>query len=752
MSKIAMEHRLSGRVLALALVAMAQPAHAGEGDAQAAPGQPPAPAAQTAAIPEIIVTAERRSESAQRIPLAVSVIAGADIAKTGIQTADKLLQQVPSVQVQPSVSPTTGINIAIRGLGTDGDNKPSATSIYLDGVLTTTMGAELYDISRVEVLRGPQGTLYGGIATGGAVNIITNNPSFDKQSGSVSVEAGNYGTVRATGAFNAPITDTLAMRAAVNFTRRNEFSTSDATFLSEVNARLKLLYKPDDKLSLLLAGELYRGNGVGYDGSKAVDADGKPTGPWYPASGDSNRHAFRLWEDMSYDLGFARLTNIASIEQYRKYSEVLTASAPGDDGYGALKSVTPNRDTITEELRLSSAASSPVTWVAGFWYKHYHLKDTADIGVPPGSLPVTADATLLEIPEEERTNQYGAFGQVKIPLAARAHLTLGARESWDQIDYNQYYTYEQPYLSCGSLTPGGAAVAGPCTVPTLYNGSFQNFDYLARLDYELTTRNMVYALTSTGYRPGGASAPRTDYQAAAPIYGKEKVTSYEIGTKNRFLGDSLQVNADAFYYRYPSFQNQFVSYGGPGNVIQLRSIVGVPARFFGAEFETVAQLGRHDRLTVSANYLNAEYTRDSIYTDPFNPTGPQLTMATKGGVVPHAPKFSGNLSYTHTVDLGRAGALDVTGTLHYQTKQAILFDPCLYTASLCQTGVTRNMLMQRAYEITDLSATYTLPSGHARITAYGRNVFNEQIKTDRFGSLFNLAPPAQYGFIFSADF
>ncbi|WP_395396177.1 TonB-dependent receptor (plasmid) [Novosphingobium sp. BL-8A] len=739
----------------MATIMAAPSAHAAEAiadQAQSASSQPAATPANSDTIPEIIVTAERKQESAQRTALAVSVLSGADIAKTGIQTADKLLQQVPSVQVQPSVSPTTGLNVAIRGLGTDGDNKPGATSIYLDGVLTTTMGAELYDISRVEVLRGPQGTLYGGIATGGAVNIITNNPSFDRDSGSVSIEAGNYGLVHATGVINTPASDTLALRAAVNFTRRNTFSDSDTTFLSEVNARLKLFYKPNADLSILLAGELYRGNGVGYDGSKEVNAQGKVVGPWYPASGDSNRDAYRLWSDISYDFGFASLTNIASIERYNKYSEVLTASSPSVDGYGALKSVTPKRDTITEELRLSSAASSPVSWVAGFWYKNYHLADTADIGIPPGSLPVTEAATLLQIPEEQKTNQYGLFGQVKIPLFDRAHLTLGARQSWDDIRYNQYYTYMQPFLSCGAETPGGPPVFGPCTVPTLYEGSFKNFDYLVRFDYEITPQNMVYALTSTGYRPGGGSAPRTEYLASAPVYDKEKITSYEIGTKNRFLGGKLQINGDIFYYDYPNFQNQFVSYGGPGNVIQLRSIVGVPARFFGAELETVTQFSHADRLTFSVNYLNAKYTKDSVYTDPFNPTGPQLAIDTNGGVVPHAPKFSVNASYSHTFDLGSAGTLDFAGTIHYQTKQAILFDPCLYTASLCQAGVTAQTLTQKAYEVTDLSATYTLPSGRVHFTAYGRNVFDEKIKTDRFGSVFNLAAPAQYGFIVAADF
>ena len=707
-------------------------------------------AGDDSSVPEIIVTAERRAESAQKTPLAVSVISGADVAKTGITTADKLLQQVPSIQVQPSVAPTTGLNIAIRGLGTDGDNKPSATSIYLDGVLTTTMGAELYDISRVEVLRGPQGTLYGGIATGGAVNIITNNPNFEKVSGNASIEAGNYGLIHAMGMLNAPITDTLAIRAAVNFTRRDQWSTSDQPFLSEVNARLKILYKPDDRLSVLLAGEIYRANGVGYDGSKAVDADGKVLDPWHPAYGTNNQHAYRIWSDISYDLGFARVTNIASYENYDKYSENLTASAP--DTYGALKSVTPTRNTITEEFRLSNGDGSPITWVAGFWYKNYHLRDTADIGLPPGTLPVTPEQTLLEIPEEQMTNQYGLFGQVNIPLFSRAHLTLGARQSWDKIRYDQYYSYQQPFLSCGPETPTGPEVHGPCTIPTLYEGSFKNFDYLVRLDYEITPSNMVYALTSTGYRPGGASAPKTAYLASAPFYDKEKVTSYEIGTKNRFIGGKLQLNANAFYYDYPSFQNQFINYGGPGNVIQLRSIVGVPARFYGVEVETVAQLSRNDRLTASFNYLNAKYTEDSVFVDPFNPSGPALAMGTDGGVVPHAPKFSANAAYSHIFDLGSAGSLEFTGSIHYQTKQAVLFDPCLYTASFCQTGVTAKTITQKAYEITDLSATYTLPSGNVRFTVYGRNVFDEKIKTDRFGSVYNFAAPAQYGVILAADF
>jgi iron complex outermembrane recepter protein len=710
------------------------------------PGPGPGPS-ESGELQEIIVTAERREADLQKTALSVSALTADQVQKTGITTFDTLLQNIPGVQVQSSGDQPATPYISIRGLGTDGANKPGATAVYLDGVIVDALGLELYDISRVEVLRGPQGTLYGGVATGGAVNIITNAPSFDGYSGFAQVQAGTYALLHSIGVLNAPLSDTVALRVAVSTSRRNEYSDDSTELNSEVNARVKLLIKPNDSLSILLGGEDYQASGPIDDGLRAQDASGHVYGPYVPRLGYGNRGGFKGYADIDWDLDFARLTSITAFQRYKQNYSTSNTLYPssGDD-------IEPKRDTTTQEFRLSSEPSSPVSWIGGLWYKGIYALPTVNVGfegvlpldalVPgPGGVPVSNE--IISVPQVIDSKEYGVFGQVTIPLGDTTRFTGGVRYSRDDIQFDQYLSWTSPLVV--TQCPDGTI----CTIPTLFDQRFTSTDWLARLEQDLSSSSLVYAMASTGYRPGGPASPRGSYSASQAIYGAEHVRSYEVGSKNRFVDNRLQVNGALYYNNYPSFQNNLTLYG-PDNS-QLPAIVPVAAKFYGAELEAQAAVTQDDRVGLSFSYIHAQYTQNASFTDTF--TNVTYGIATDGKSVPHAPKYQTNLNYDHYFHL--PGGSTLVGSIdgHYQTAQAIAFDACLYNPVACTSeGLTYNQLVQGSYILYDLVLGYNSPNERFSTTMYCRNCGDKTIKIFNESSYAELAPPRTVGITLSEKF
>ena len=254
------QHRLLRKMLtgstALACLAIASSAVA----------QTAAPAPADAALEEVVVTAQRREENVQRTAIAITAISGQDIVKRGDTSLDAVLAATPSVQIQGNSS---GAQVYVRGIGSNNDpvyGNP-AVNLNIDGVYQQQPAAVtggMYDIARVEVLRGPQGTLYGRNATGGSINVITNDPS-DGFAGSGSIQLGNYSQKRVEGMVNAPVTDTLAVRVAFTSERRDGYLSNGDSDADSIAARLKILYKPSDDLRLLV-------------GASYIDEKGSPQG------------------------------------------------------------------------------------------------------------------------------------------------------------------------------------------------------------------------------------------------------------------------------------------------------------------------------------------------------------------------------------------------------------------------------------------------------------------------------------------
>ncbi|MGC4028460.1 MAG: TonB-dependent receptor [Steroidobacteraceae bacterium] len=665
---------------------------------------------ESAGLEEIIVTAERRAVDLQKSAVAVTVLGGDELAKTGLSEFRDVLQAVPSVTLQNGAATKNAPAIAIRGIGVDGANKQLATAIYEDGVVVNNQFGQFYDLQRIEVLRGPQGTLYGATAVGGAVNIISNDPKQDLEA-STSLEFGDRSLQHITGMANVPLTDNLAVRGAFNLYRRGTMENTHIQSANYLNGRIKALYKPNEKFSALFGINYFEAQ-PGIDESAYVDT---PTGKVIDRF-VVNRGAFgtrrvaKYWANLDYDFGFATLTYLPAFQRSDQDQWTL----------GNVTSTSNISETIwnyyhtdSHELRLVSNAESKLTWVGGFYYmRRYFDRDEqwsmSDLIAHNNRTDTVVHHIILSL---------GLYGQATYAFTDSTRLTLGARESSDDV-----------FQTTHNMFPLGTDTEKF----TEYHKKTHNFTYLARFEHDLTPQNMIYASVSDAYRPGGLGALGTSYEP-------ETMKAFEIGSKNRF-GNRVVANLSAFYYDYPAMQTpQSVCSDYPVcNFVVGNITMSIPTKFYGAELETVFQLTPNDRLTFNPAYLRARYTGNVNLTDPRLGSTGELT--TDGKAPPHAPDWTLSASYSHTFRLGDKGNLEVGVNGHYETEQYTGFD----------TAVYRNLFnaryqTQESYVVGNANITWTPANDKYSVTGWVRNFNNVLYRTGGGSVTAGVNDPRSFG-------
>jgi iron complex outermembrane receptor protein len=655
-------------------------------------------------LQEVIVTAERRKIDLQKAALSVTAISGDDIAQHGDSDVAQVLQNVPGVVLQgvsdgPSQQSVQGgggpPNIAIRGLGTPSPNTVGAVAIYEDGVLLQGGGANFYDMTRVEVLRGPQGTLYGRGATAGAVNFITNDPT-QEFGASGRIQYGSYDLIATQGMLNVPLTDALSIRAAFNQIRHNGFFNNGQSNEDDISSRVKLLYKPTDNFSLLLGYVDYSSSGTG-PGQVLLSSNPNPT-DWTTnvAGGTGNPISYRkAYAELLWSLGFANLSYIGG---YQTTHSTFSTNWNGFDCVMGVNSpctylvvTQPMNRTWTHELRLESEGESALSWVAGAYYYNNKFQTAFEPGLVP---PATGAAytPALAFAQSASPTSIGLFGEATYAVNSTVRLTGGLREDQDKVAQTQ--TFE----------PGGS---GGTAVP--YSETLHHLDWKARVETDLSANNMLYGMVSTGYRPGAfVNGQKTE---------DERVTAYEVGSKNRSLGN-LTVNGAVFYYDYSGFQNveSVIVNGAPNSIV-----VPLPAMFYGAELELAAQLGQSDRLTFAPAVERAKFTAGAP------------GVLTDGGIIPNTPKFSVSGRYEHGFALPAGDRLSWDVDSHYQSQALTDFDFSNYPT-------TNPTFLQKAYSIVNSSLTFAPASGKYSVTVYGKNLGNTLYKL----TVYNPNPPSAY--------
>jgi iron complex outermembrane receptor protein len=517
-------------------------------------------------LEEIVVTAQRREESAQSVGIAMSVLSGQSLADKSIVYINDLQNAVPSLQVEPAFG-SSQPQFRLRGVGFIDytSNNTSAVGVSLDGVafaLPIQTQGQLFDIDRVEVLRGPQGTLYGRNTTGGEINFISNRPTAETHAG-FSLEYGSHNEVNAEGFVSGAIADGLSGRLSVateqgGAWQRNRVTGQSLGDKDKVAVRGQLQWEPAEAFNFRLgvhwAQDKSDEQGLyllqpfkpGAPGAPTIPADtsryvtGWALNPVFakliglnpdskPGVNDSN-NGVDLTSDI--DFGGVKLTGITAYNKLirREYADWDATQFDDSDEY-----FNSDFNVFSQELRLASTGSGAFQWVTGVFYSNEDLHEDfySDLTDRLGGIAVTT--------YEQIANSVGVFAQGNYQFTDELKLTLGVREDHENRELKGLNTGFLPGVA--SLT-GGAL--GSSIISNLPSGKIE-------LDYKPVTDTLIYESISRGVKSGGFTAHNTTTAALADPFEPEKLTAYEVGIKSD-VTRTLRVDTSVFYYRYKDQQ------------------------------------------------------------------------------------------------------------------------------------------------------------------------------------------------------
>ncbi|HLY58140.1 MAG TPA: TonB-dependent receptor [Stellaceae bacterium] len=666
-----------------ALTALALVVAAPEARAQSA-GAPQT--AATGALEEVVVTSEKQSENLQKTPVAVTAETGETLTTQGITDVRGLGSLVPALELGQDYIYT---QVDIRGVGANNDAPAldPAIAFNIDGIYQPrdygTYGS-FFDIDRVEVLRGPQGTLYGRNATGGSINVITNKPSLDDFSGAAEIELGNYGLVRSFAMLNVPVDSDFAIRGAFQSETHDGYLTSGFNDQDSYAGRLQALYKPSAEFSLLVGGDYFDDDAIGAHtviGLPFID----PGNPWFdPTSTEGSYSRFRAGSvhgqlDWTFGDGIT-LTELAGFKQVDINSN--------DPVVGVFSKAIITDKSFSSETRLSSPqlAGLPINWVAGL----YGFNET-DYSYSNYYNPYFSSITTN--PDINETSG-AVFGQGTYTVAEGIRLVAGLRYSIDSKHANGEDDVFVPFL------PFPVA-----KIPDNFDATYYHLDWKVGAEADISPDQMVYANIATGYLEGGFNLGSG--VGLLPNFQPEKLTAYTVGSKNEFLDHKIRLNVEAFYYDYRDYiVSEYLTQGPAAGDFALYN--AAKSEIYGAEFETQFVLSPEDRLDFNLSLLHAQYTD---FTLPVPSNG---TTDLSGFQAMKSPYLDIQAGYQHRWDLGDAGVIEGAVQTHFETGYWTLFD---------HTAGTR----QPAYTKTNLVLTYLTANGRWHVQAYVDNVENSAV-------------------------
>lgn len=659
--------------------------------------------------PEIIVTARHRTEKLQNVPIAISVVGAERLEQTGDYSLNQFQHEVPSLQVVNS-NPRNSV-ITIRGLGANSaisvDGLEYGVGFYLDGVYYARPGQsqfDLVDLQQVEVLRGPQGTLFGKNTTAGAINITSQAPSFSPQA-TGEASFGNYNSRQFRASVSAPlIADLAAFRVSVSDTHHDGYLTNlydgrKAENYDDFSIRGQLLITPGANLKIRLIGDyssekqhyilslldgyftrFSNGTPIGYNVYQRAAATGYSL-PGYGAFarlGDSNSpfqanmKSYGVSGQIDYDLGRAHLTSITAYRWWDWWPQNDVDSTPLSIN---LKNQQQNfQRQFSQEFRVASNGHHFIDYVGGLYYfwqtvpgygANQYGSDFTRWNFNPATTPAPTIAFLgnaLTNAEADsysvaNTKSYAAYGQVDTHLTDALTLTTGLRFTHE--DKSGLFRRYQAAGSMAQLSVLPAAQAAALALsPLAFSGVEHNsaLSGLATLGYKLTPDVLAYGTYSRGNQSGGLNI--TAGGAAHPVVAPEKVDNFELGLKSQFLRHTLTVNADAFLTNVRDYQaNVTVT----DNNVTSQYIANIPkVRAKGLEGDLAYSPGKWVSLAASVAYTDARYiTYTNAPAAPDNPTA-SGTQDLSGVALPGVSKFAWSL----VADLAQPVGRNLEGYVH----------------------------------------------------------------------------------------
>jgi iron complex outermembrane recepter protein len=602
----------------------------------------PAYAQQSANMEEVVVTARKRSETLQEVPLAVSVVSGAEIETLGLQDVTDLYGRVPGLYFGKGsiTNPTTSNNyLIIRGIGWNAGLEPSV-GVFVDGMYLPQIGYDLsfLDVERLEVLRGPQGTLFGRNTQGGALNIVTRRPD-ETVRGNVRAELAEFGTWRASGSFAGPTADEVFAGISLDYAKtdgfiRNVVTGEDAVHSERVSGRAVVRWTPTDALELMVIAdasiksfnEMVRGVPIGaerYDTFADQEADD-----------ETNNSGAQL--NIDYELSDS--ISLTSITGYRKAEadiwvdtdsritdqtiNIVPATPPFTTGpvanQGAATPYDQDADYKSQELRLSGTSTALDWQVGGYYFEQNESQFlqrflTAGVAFPFG---VYLNQTYF-------TNRDGwaAFGQASYRPIEKLEFTVGGRYSDEDIHFGgQRFQF----------------TTGPTTFFPNSKSSADNLSFMGSISYQFAPKLNAYLTYAEGWKAGGFN--RLPSNASNNLaYDDETSTNYELGIKSTLADGRLLLNASVFWIDIEdqqvfNFITPLVAGGLPTSAIEN----AVASHVQGVELELVAAAGKGFTFAGNVAYNDTEYddyVRRFSATDQFVMDGldfentPELTAS-----------------------------------------------------------------------------------------------------------------------------
>jgi len=728
---------------------------------------------ESAGVGEIIVTSQRREEKLQDVPLSVTAVSGASLIANGVTDLSSLDKLAPGLQFGQSGNDARP---AIRGARTENvsNQQDPVVSFFVDGIYrsrTSQALAAFVDVDRVEVLRGPQGTLYGRNSFGGAINVISRAPTAENEGG-VTLTVGNYEAIRVEGYVNVPLSDTLSARFSASYDTRdpfvkNTFNPDNGLFdKDETYVRGQLRWEPTDRFDATLRASIWRqgGNGGADFGYFVAGIPVDPNGGSFtfedvlnarlnrinPRVGAGNNapadpDPFRVARDARFDLDTEQRTidfeanydfgGVAAklLLGYADFSTFRTADADLSIQPSGFEYQLDEAETFTQELQFSSTGDGPLAWTVGV----FHMTDRT-LGVfafdrifntdPATNLPITtspAPTSDFNSLADVDTDSLAFYGQATYSLTDALRVTGGIRWTRDEKDFSRITnaTFTDPLVFNGT--------------PFVDSETFEKVTWRGAIEYDLTPDNLFYASVSTGFQAGGFNNS-ADAVTGGASFGPQTITAYEAGFKNSFDGGRLTANLALFWNDFEGLlANQFVTVA-EGTVLTISTNAGA-ARARGAELEINWRPDSKLNLNAGFTYNDNEF-RNYILQEPV--TGLQQNL--NGRKMPFSPDFTARVGATYDIELGNGGTL-TPGTNIY------------YSSSFSTNDIAYAFGEQGEYARIDLNLTYRPQNGAWSLAAFGNNITDQAVltRTVRFGQnaiVQSFAPPATYGARFSVQF
>jgi iron complex outermembrane recepter protein len=615
----------------------------------------------------VVVTAQRRNESVQDIGVAVTAVSGDEIQSLRIQQPLNLSTSSPSLSTMNAQTDITPLFL-LRGIGLDdfNNNNSSGVGTYLDGVFASFPGfltGAMYDVDRVEILKGPQGTLYGKNTAGGAINIISRQPTDDLE-GYVDVDFSRWETLDVTAAVSGPLTDSIKARLAATATTQGEGYQTDIDTgekygkLNRGGARALFDIRLSDTASLNLNFHgVYDHSVPSSPSTPNVEAlippgpfktagllDSPPGGTWVRVGGlplYRDETGGGTVETLNVSLDGITLTSISAYDYFTDHS------LDNYDGYPAAdNNWTKNFQQwqLSQEVRLASASGGFVDWIVGAEYSQdwYRCRDSLDWTFVYGLADhITQGGKAITAANfTQRQQSEGLYAHAETHLTKRLSLATGVRYSHDEAEFNGV-TLDPT----GLLTYAARGFTGPIVPNTVLAAldetrPDQNVSYRIGPDYHLTDKVLLYASVATGYKAGTYYGQPAQVQVDWSYVNPEHVLTTELGVKSRFFGDSLQFDAALFDSDIHDRQSSLSLWAGPvGTEPLIAGLGNVPrSRIDGVESEIDWRPVRGLTIHLAATYLHARVTETLT-----NENGLALfTPVVVGQMLPDAPNFSGS--------------------------------------------------------------------------------------------------------------